>query len=369
MPPSTKPARQRDHRRRARKAAALVPLALVSGSWTTFLLASATATSDASSVPPDRVSPPAAPIEAPASLAAVRRPPPGVAGPATSVRHEGIPTVALAAYQRAATVIDAADPTCHLGWPLLAAIGRVESDHGRHAGSLLSTDGVARPPIFSPLLDGRSGTSRIGDTDGGIFDRNRLVDRAVGPMQFIPSTWLVVGVDADGDHQRNPQDIDDAALAAAVYLCSGTGDLSTYSGVASAVYRYNHSTAYVDLVTRIAAEYSATDYASQAYSAYAPILPALAYHPAAADVGHHSHPPRASGGDTSDDQSGATTPSTPAPSSGHQPAPTPEADEPTSGPASPERDPVTPVVGSAESTVTDLLDQAQDLLPDLPPTP
>ena len=46
-------------------------------------------------------------------------------------------------------------------------------------------------------------------------------------MQFIPSTWSVVGVDADGDAQRNPQDIDDAALATAVYLCSGDDDLAT----------------------------------------------------------------------------------------------------------------------------------------------
>ena len=45
-------------------------------------------------------------------------------------------------------------------------------------------------------------------------------------MQFIPSTWPVVRVDADGDGKRNPQDIDDAALATAVYLCSGKDDLS-----------------------------------------------------------------------------------------------------------------------------------------------
>ena len=44
-------------------------------------------------------------------------------------------------------------------------------------------------------------------------------------MQFIPSTWSIVGVDADNDGQRNPQDVDDAALASAVYLCSGADDL------------------------------------------------------------------------------------------------------------------------------------------------
>ena len=49
-------------------------------------------------------------------------------------------------------------------------------------------------------------------------------------MQFIPSTWQVVKVDADGDNKRNPQDIDDAALATAVYLCSGKDNLATRAG-------------------------------------------------------------------------------------------------------------------------------------------
>ena len=38
-----------------------------------------------------------------------------------------------------------------------------------------------------------------GDTDGGELDKDTVYDRAVGPMQFIPSTWAVVKVDADGD--------------------------------------------------------------------------------------------------------------------------------------------------------------------------
>ena len=79
-------------------------------------------------------------------------------------------------------------------------------------------------------------------------------------MQFIPSTWSVVGVDADGDGQRNPQDIDDAALATAVYLCSGDDDLSTDAGQRAAVYRYNHSQAYVDLVLAIMTAYLAGDF-------------------------------------------------------------------------------------------------------------
>ncbi len=81
-------------------------------------------------------------------------------------------------------------------------------------------------------------------------------------MQFIPSTWSVVGVDGDGDGKRNPQDIDDAALATAVYLCSGDEDLSSTAGQRSAVYRYNHSQDYVDLVLSIMAAYAEGDYSS-----------------------------------------------------------------------------------------------------------
>ena len=125
----------------------------------------------------------------------------------------GIPSAALAAYQRAETVINAADTSCHLPWQLVAAIGRVESDHGRVHGSHLTSEGLARPAIYGLPLDGTQGTARIGDTDAGLLDHDTEFDRAVGPMQFIPSTWAVVGVDADGDSQRDPQDIDDAALA------------------------------------------------------------------------------------------------------------------------------------------------------------
>src|SRR3954471_8219558 len=110
-------------------------------------------------------------------------------GLAPLANDEMVPARALEAYQRAATVIGRADPSCHLAWPLLAAIGRVESDHGRSGGSELALDGTARPPILGPPLDGRQGTARVIDTDHGTMDGDAGVDRAVGPMQFIPSTW------------------------------------------------------------------------------------------------------------------------------------------------------------------------------------
>lgn len=149
------------------------------------------------------------------------------------------------------------DPGCHLDWSLLAAIGRVESDHGQYGASVLRPNGISTPGIYGVPLDGRRGTTRIEDTDAGMHDRDQVFDRAVGPMQFIPTTWADVGVDADGDGRRNPQDLDDASLAAAVYLCAGPGDLSTEAGQVAALLRYNHSRSYVRLVRSLADAYAA----------------------------------------------------------------------------------------------------------------
>ncbi|MDX6371083.1 MAG: hypothetical protein QOD98_71, partial [Nocardioidaceae bacterium] len=67
--------------------------------------------------------------------------------PAATSGSEGMPPArALEAYQRAATVLEDADPACGLSWPLRAAIGSIESDHGRVDGTVLAPDGVAHPP-------------------------------------------------------------------------------------------------------------------------------------------------------------------------------------------------------------------------------
>jgi hypothetical protein len=173
----------------------------------------------------------------------------------TSQDVSGVPLAAIAAYRRAEAVMGAADSSCRLAWQLLAALGRVESDHGRYGGSTLGADGVSRPGVYGVRLDGARGTQAISDSDGGLYDRDRVWDRAVGPMQFIPSTWSAVGVDADGDQRRDPQDIDDAALAAGVYLCAGEGDLADDADLRAAVFRYNHSEAYVDLVLEVMTDY------------------------------------------------------------------------------------------------------------------
>src|SRR3954454_2512329 len=173
----------------------------------------------------------------------------------SGLSRNGIPNAALKAYSRAQQVMAQVDPACNLPWTLVAAIGRVESNHGRFGGNALNTQGVAVPGIFGPRLDGVN-TAKINDTDAGAFDGDGAFDRAVGPMQFIPGTWRSMGVDGDGDGVRNPQDIDDAAMSTAVYLCSGKTDLSDASDLNAAVLRYNHSQQYVDLVLSIAKAYA-----------------------------------------------------------------------------------------------------------------
>jgi membrane-bound lytic murein transglycosylase B len=174
---------------------------------------------------------------------------------AVALDNNGIPVRALQAYRKAASLVDAADATCHIDWALLAAIGRVESNHARFGGNQLDLAGVAQPGIIGIALDGRNGTARIMDSDRGRLDRDTVYDRAVGPMQFIPSTWRVVGVDADGDGVKNPQDMADAATSTGIYLCSGPGDLSRPSDLRAAVMRYNASDSYVRTVTAIADAY------------------------------------------------------------------------------------------------------------------
>jgi membrane-bound lytic murein transglycosylase B len=252
------------------KATALVPLALLSGAWTTSLAVTSSASAspkDTSTTLPDGTTVPNQALKAPASMSRPGSIAPGVpAGASDSVIQSasanGIPAAALAAYQRAEQVINSADKSCNLPWQLIGAIGRVESDHGRFGGNVLGDDGKSRPGIFGIPLDGSNSTQQVRDSDAGQYDDDPVYDRAVGPMQFIPQTWSVVGVDGDGDGKRDPQDIDDAALATAVYLCSGDEDLSTYGGQKASVYRYNHSQEYVDLVIAIMNAYMKGDFSS-----------------------------------------------------------------------------------------------------------
>jgi hypothetical protein len=151
----------------------------------------------------------------------------------------GMSTVAYAAYTKAAATLATETPGCGLRWELLAAIGKTESNHGSGrldaaGNSVVRIVGIAIGP----------------DTDGGTLDGDSAHDHAVGPMQFIPTTWRGWGADANGDGKADPGNIFDATLAAARYLCHAAGPLTlrTRDGVIRAILAYNPNLDYLRLV-------------------------------------------------------------------------------------------------------------------------
>ena len=360
------------------KATALVPLALLSGAWTTSLAvtSSATAATDGPARLPDGTTVPTEALEAPASVSQPGSIAPGVpegggASIIASSSTNGIPSAALAAYQRAEQVINAADPGCNLSWQLVAAIGRVESDHGRYGGNTLTDEGKSTPGIYGIPLDGSNGTAEIRDSDAGRFDDDEVYDRAVGPMQFIPGTWTVVGVDGDGDGTRDPQDIDDAALATAVYLCSGDEDLATYGGQKAAVYRYNHSQEYVDLVISIMNAYLDGDFSSvpngvAAPTVFSPSTPSAVGAPAGTRAGKAGGTGRGTAGGGTSGSSGGSggTAGGNGGNGGDGGGSTPDGgtDEvaPDPVPEEPTKDPVESTKDTVEDTVKDTTDTVKD---------
>jgi hypothetical protein len=180
---------------------------------------------------------------------------------ASALSEHDVPAAAMRAYKAAAGTMKADAPGCRLPWTLLAGIGRVESDHGRYGGSTLGRDGVPRPAIVGVALNGVGPVAAIHDTDDGAFDGDTVWDRAVGPMQFIPSTWIGAGRDGDRDGVRSPNDIDDAALAAAAYLCHGGRDMTRNADVRAGIFSYNPSDYYVDLVSAFARGYRTGSFA------------------------------------------------------------------------------------------------------------
>ncbi|MBO1902962.1 lytic murein transglycosylase [Leucobacter weissii] len=167
----------------------------------------------------------------------------------------GIGERALEAYGQAASRIGVEQPECGLGWNTLAGIGHVESEHGTIFGGELAENGRADPPIRGIALDGTR-TDAIPDTDGGELDGDEVWDRAVGPMQFIPSTWELWASDGDGDGIADPQDIDDAAYAAGRYLCSVGGDLRQPDNWIAAIAAYNNTIEYNNRVADAANHYA-----------------------------------------------------------------------------------------------------------------
>ncbi|MEV7403849.1 lytic murein transglycosylase [Streptomyces sp. NPDC091267] len=165
--------------------------------------------------------------------------------PATGSAESGIPASILAAYKKTQQTLAGTDAACRLPWQLLAAIGKVESGQAR--GGRVDAQGTTVSPILGPALNGQ-GFALIQDTDNGAYDGDSTHDRAVGPMQFIPSTWETWGQDGNADGRKDPNNIHDAALAAGRYLCAGNRDLSLAADLDRAVLSYNHSDEYLRTV-------------------------------------------------------------------------------------------------------------------------
>jgi hypothetical protein len=155
-------------------------------------------------------------LEAPAAAKPTRR---ASQAPPSAAARADIPTGYLTLYRTAARRCPG------LSWSVLAAIGKVESDHGR-----------------SPLPGVRSGWNGAG---------------AAGPMQFGIGTgragnaWARYGADFDGDGRASVYDPGDAIPAAARYLCAHGAPRR----LDRAIYAYNRSWAYVAKVKTIAARY------------------------------------------------------------------------------------------------------------------
>jgi membrane-bound lytic murein transglycosylase B len=164
----------------------------------------------------------------------------------------GIPMIALSAYRKAEQKMAVEAPGCGLSWNLLAGIGRIESGHA--GGGAVDGRGTAVVPIYGPALDGTlPGNEVILQSSVG----NRVTyARAMGPMQFLPGTWARFASDGKGDGTADPQNLFDATLAAARYLCAGGLNLRDPAQVMAAILRYNNSMPYAQNVLGWAAAYA-----------------------------------------------------------------------------------------------------------------
>ena len=262
----------------------------------------------------------------------------------TALDASGIPMVALEAYQRAAAAVAVSDAACRLPWQLLAAIGRVESDNGQFGGAVLLADGYGTRPIYGLPLDGRDGVALVRDTDGGTLDGDPNFDRAVGPMQFIPSTWSAYAVDGNGDGKKDPNNIFDAALGAAHYLCAGGGNLANPAQETAAVLSYNDADEYAHVVLTLAASYEQGNFATS------PVTTPTGNSGGFAPATPSAPPAQAPGPAGTPTPSPSQTPAkTPAPATT---APSSPATTAPSSPATASVPPVNPATGPAESPTT-----------------
>lgn len=226
------------------------------------------------------------PAAAPASAPPAAVEPIAEGAPAVAVRNVSTadayvdrlvdaPDAAVAAYQRAATVINAAAP-CNLDWLVLAALGRLASNHGRgdDLSHRITLKGKVKPALLGRPLNGKAGRSRVSDTDAGELDGNARWDAPTGPMGLLPETWSRVAVDADGDTVRNVQDLDDATLGAAVLLCASGKDLARPKALRKALRRYDATPHFARTVRALVAEYRAETEAMSALGTGTVTIPA-----------------------------------------------------------------------------------------------
>lgn len=199
----------------------------------------------------------AIPVQIPAPTHITARPQLAFADWATRMsRVTNIPQRALEAYANAHAVLAATHPNCRITWVTLAAIAAVESKHGGFEGRTLLPDGRPSTPIIGIALNGAPGVKAVADTDNGLLDGDKVWDHAVGPFQFIPSTWAKWRADGNQDGITDPQNIDDASLAAAQYLCAENRNLSSGDGWLRAILSYNDSLDYAQEVYGVAQGYA-----------------------------------------------------------------------------------------------------------------
>ena len=172
-----------------------------------------------------------------------------------TAERTGIPERALASYAGAAIAKADSMPACGLAWNTIAAIGFAESRHGTHGGSTVGADGTVTPAIFGVSLAGGA-TEHIPDSDGGTIDGDAEFDRAVGPMQLIPQTWRNWAADANGDGIPDPQNLDDASMATANYLCRASDEMATEAGWRTGIAAFNSAESYLRVVAATADDYA-----------------------------------------------------------------------------------------------------------------
>ncbi|WP_210424355.1 lytic transglycosylase domain-containing protein [Gephyromycinifex aptenodytis] len=322
----------------------------------------------ASSLPTDAVrleAQPSAPVPAPSSAAAapgartvpglfLSRPgvlpaslvtAPGLGTAAATVNTTTIPARVLQSYQSAQASLAKTQPSCGLQWWMLAGIGRIESGHA--AGGQVDAHGTTIGRIYGPLLNGTiPGTAIIRDTDGGAYDGDSTYDRAVGPMQFLPGTWKLVGRDGNGDGSADPNNIDDAAVSAGAYLCASGGNLADPARLRAAVLAYNNSAIYANDVITGGLAYR------DGRTPAAPWVPSLV-----PGSGAPTASPLRSPGTQSAPRPSATAPrptaTTPAPTpTGSRPTAAPSSAPNTAAPTTPTGSPTTTPTGSPTTTPT-----------------